>query len=94
MIPDLLRNPYAPTIKKFLFDMLKQEYSKHEPFIDKMVSTISTPKEYEDISKFLLEIYQSGYLTAVDQHREGLEKLGLKANIVSPKQEVKPTIFK
>lgn len=87
-------NPFPTSLKKFLFEILGNKFEQHDIVIDKLCDNVSSPKEFERISKFIVAIYESGYLKSVEQHREILSKAGIETHVVAEKKQVEPTIFK
>ena len=81
----VLTNPYGNSIKNYISGMLKDSYSKHELVVEKITEIIKTEKDYKAFGDFIMAVYGEGYTTAVDQQRETLEKMGLKARIVKTK---------
>lgn len=78
----LLNNPQSIAIKRYLFELLKERYSKNEKFIDRFSSTITSQQDYEDFGKLIVDIFEVGFLRAVNQYKEQFEKMGMKINIV------------
>jgi arginyl-tRNA synthetase len=79
-------NPYEPTIKKYLFEVLKNRYSNHEKTIDRICKKIEDKDEAQNLIDFLGEILRSGYVMAINQQKETLSKLGIELKVVSPNQ--------
>lgn len=86
MLPFLFQNPQSITIKRYLFEILKEKYTKNEKFIDRLASNISTKEDYEGLSMLIADIFETGFLRAVDQYKEQLTKLGVRVDIV-PEQK-------
>lgn len=83
MFPFLFQNPQAITIKKYLFEILKERYPRNEKFIDRLAIGTSTKEDYEGLSMLIADIFETGFLRAVDQYKEHFDKMGMKVNIVS-----------
>lgn len=66
-----------------MFEILKEKYSDHESIVEKLSSGVFTKHDYEQFSKLIIGIYENGYLKAVSDHRDQLEKLGFKARVIS-----------
>ena len=109
-------NPFMPNmipqyqyhLRKYLYDILKERYAKHEKFIDKLAETIEKPEDVDAIAKFVVEIYEMAYIKSIHDNQQALEDRGFKAIIkaeitqemidaqrIFPKNEEfkKPTIF-
>jgi len=79
---DIMANPKGYVIKKFMFEILKERYPKHEDFLERVGHFIVTDSDIEAFRKFIVDIYEIAYLKAVEDHREQLAKAGLKVKIV------------
>jgi stringent starvation protein B len=80
--PGMRGGVYSQGAKKIFYDLLKENYSTHERIIDRLVSGINSPEEYQRLGKVLLALFESGYMLAVEQHKAALEKLGFQANVI------------
>jgi len=78
---NFFQNPLSYSIKKYFFEMLKDRYADNEPIIEWIASHTLTEREYEEVGKLMASIYEVGYLKAVDDHREKLENMGVRAYI-------------
>ena len=85
----MFQNPLAYGIKKHLFEVLKHRYADNEAIVEKLAAQTLTEPQYEEFGNFIAAIYEAGYLKAVDDHKEQLEKMGFEAKVVS-----KPTVDK
>lgn len=74
-------NNQSHHIKKVIFEMLKERYSKNEQIIERISLSLVTEKDMKDFITLTTDLYEVAYLKAVQDHREQLEKLGLIANI-------------
>lgn len=82
------QNPQSITIKRYLFEILQERYSKNEKFIDRIASTVITKEDYDGLGSFVTDIFEIGFLRAVNQYKDQLNKMGVRVNIVP---EEKPT---
>jgi len=82
-----LQNPQSIAIKKYLFDILKERYNKNEKFIERLSSQTLTKEDYENLGILIADIFELGFLRAVDQYREQLLKMGVKINIIPEKKQ-------
>lgn len=82
-------------IKRYLFEVLKERYKKNENFIERVASVVVTKEDYQALGSFVADLYEAGFMRAVDQYKEQMAKLGLKVNVVpeSKKPQGEP-IFK
>lgn len=85
-------NPFSITIKKFLYEILKERYVENEKFIDRMCNDLRLQEDMQNFVKLINDSYQMGFLLAVEQHKEALNKIGLNVNL-SNNFENQKTIF-
>lgn len=78
----MFQNLHSSAIKRYLFDLLRERYAKNEKFIDRISSTISTKEDYEALGGLVVDIFETGFLKAVNEYRDQLAKMGLRVNIV------------
>jgi hypothetical protein len=81
---NLMSNPRGHMLKKTMFEILKERYPKHEQIIDRVSHSLATDKDIKDFVSMMVEIYEVGFVRAVDEHREKLSKLGFEVKITSP----------
>lgn len=94
MLPFFNQNPQAVAIKRYLFDLLKERYEKNQRYIDRLAVGTLTREDYESLGKLLADVYESGFVRAVEQYKEQMSKLGLRVNIVAEKTPPQgPSIF-
>jgi len=90
MLPFMFQNPQSIAIKKYLFEMLKDRYPRNENFIDRIVTMIQTKEDYERFSKFMADVFETGFIRAVDEYRDQFTKMGMKVGIVAPERPKDP----
>jgi len=78
-----MANPISAAVKRYLFEMLKEKYIKNEKFIDRISSLMVTKDDYESLAALMADLYESGFIRAVDQYKGQLSKMGLKVEIVA-----------
>lgn len=76
-------NPRSFTLKKWFHELLKEKYIPHDHIVDRVAPSLVTEKDMEDFGKLIVEVYEKGYLKAVEDYREQFEKMGVKINIVA-----------
>lgn len=77
-----MSNPQLGVLKKYMFEMLKERYPKHQLIIERVASSLVTPSDLEDFGKMIVDIYELGFLKAVNDYKSQVEKAGMKINIV------------
>lgn len=86
---EFMSNPRSHYIKKSMFEVLKERYHQNEQIIDRLSVSLLTEGDCKSFLKMVSDIYEMAYLKSVNDHREQLEKAGLRAKIVPSKSEVK-----
>ena len=84
-----LSNPKAHYVQKSLFEILKERYIKHEDIVERISVSLLTDKDVQNFLQLALELYEIGYLRSVEDHREQLERMGIKASVVHPDHKSK-----
>lgn len=85
---------YSHGIKKFIFEIIKENYSKNELAIDEISKMVSSPKSYQQLGDLLAAIYQAGFVKAVEEHKELLKQRGYEATIIAdPTSRKSKSIF-
>ncbi len=80
-----MANPQAFAIKKYMAEILKEKYPPHEAIIERIAVILATTRDYDAFGKMIADLYETAYLKAVNDHKEALAKVGLKANVVPEK---------
>ncbi|RDJ35484.1 MAG: hypothetical protein DWQ19_11755 [Crenarchaeota archaeon] len=90
-----LSNPFQQSVKKFIYELIGPErYINHDPIVGLLAKNVSTAEEYEQLGKFIAEVYEAGYMRAVEEHDKELKKLGLKTTIKKTEPQGQgPSIF-
>jgi len=86
-------NPYSITIKKFLYEVLKERYVDNEKFIDRICSQLVMQEDVQSFVKIINDAHQKGYILALEQHREALAKVGMSVKITNEHQIQSNKIF-
>lgn len=78
---DYLTNPKLNYLKQTMFEVLKEYYGKNEQIIERVGSSLVTDSDLKGFFEMVADIYQKGYLKAIDDHKEQLKNMGLEARI-------------
>lgn len=84
-----LSNPKANYVQKSMFQILQDRYTKHQDIVERVGVSLLTDKDVQAFLQMAIEIYEIGYLKAVGDYKEQLEKMGIKATVVHPDQASK-----
>lgn len=82
MLPFMMQNLHSAAIKKYLFELLKGRYVRNEKFIDRISAGVNTKEDYEALGSLVVDIFETGFMKAVDEYREQFAKMGMKVNVV------------
>jgi hypothetical protein len=86
MFPFMFQNLQSSAIKKYLFEMLQERYAKNEKFIDRLASTVTTKEDYEALGGLMVDIFECGFMKALNEYKEQVAKMGLKVSVVPDKR--------
>jgi len=89
MMP-FMPNLQSIAIKKYLFEVLKERYGRNDKFIERLSVIIATKEDFDNFGKMVADLYESGFMRAVDQYKEQFEKSGMKVNIVAEEKPKDP----
>jgi len=78
---NVLSNPIGHAIKKFIIDLLGARSNNHQRIVEQVSRSVFNETDYEDFAKFIAEVYEAGYMRAIDEHQTELTKLGLKVTL-------------
>ena len=81
-----IQNPRSIALKKFMFDVLKNKYPEYEELTERMSSCLITEKDLMTYSKMISDIYELGYLKAVEDYKTQLADLGIKVTVAKKTQ--------
>ena len=94
MFPLMFQNLHSSAIKKYLFEMLKDRYQRNEKFIDRLSAVVVTKEDYESLGTLVADLFEAGFVRAVDEYKGQMAKMGMKVSVVAdqtPKEG--PKIF-
>lgn len=77
------QNPHAVAIKKYMFDILKERYGRNSKYIERLAASTLTKEDYESLGVLMADLFECGFLRAVDQYREQMSKLGMRVDVVA-----------
>jgi hypothetical protein len=79
-----MSNPHAFTLRKWLYDLLKIDYTVHDQIVERISTAMTTEKDIQDFGKLVGQIFHSGYTQAVNDCQKQLDSKGIKISIESP----------
>jgi len=75
-------NPHSVAIKKYLFEVLKERYRRNERYVERLAATTVVREDYEGLSTLVADLFEVGFLRAVDQYKDQIAKMGFKIDVV------------
>lgn len=78
----MFQNLHGTAIKKHIFEMIGDRYARNEKFVDRLVSHVSTKEDYDGLGTLLADVFESGFIRAVNQYKDQFAKMGMKVSIV------------
>lgn len=70
------QNNFQRLAKKYLFELLKENYQKNEEMINRLTFTLATEKDVQDLCQIVADAWSCGFKEAVDQYKNKLQGLG------------------
>lgn len=85
-----MSNPKGYTLKKWFSELLKDKYPPHDAVVERVGTSLVTDKDLKDFGKVMTDVYEAGYMKAINDYKEQFEKMGLKINIVPESSQKSP----
>lgn len=76
-----ISNPYKTAILQYAQQLMKERYANYHDTILRASSTFVTQQEALKFAKMLVEIFEAGYLKAVEDYKKQVEAHGLQIKI-------------
>ncbi len=81
-------NIYMAAIKQYVQKVMPSKYTEDiDDSLSRISSSLVTKKDVETFLKLLNEIFNSGYIKAIDATKNSLAEHGMIMELVSPKTE-------
>lgn len=81
-----MTNPTLFTLRKWLSDLIKEKYQKHDNIVERISASLITNSDVSDFGLLITDIYETAYRKAVSDYKDQFEKMGVKINVVMPNQ--------
>ena len=75
----------AMAVRKYLSEILKDRYVKNQDIVERIVSVVITQRDLQEFGRLIADIYEVGFLKAVDDYRHVLGDMGREVKITSMK---------
>lgn len=85
-----MANPRAFALKKWFSGIMQSHYEKHEPIIERVATSIVTEADLQAFGALMGDLFEIGYMKAVNDYRDELEKMGVSIKVVPKTEEVSP----
>jgi len=90
-----LHNFASIRLKKYMYEILKERYPKHEQLLERLGHNLPLDQDVTAFSQLVVEVYELGYLKAVKDYENELNRLGYNVKITAPERPKEAsTIFK
>ena len=86
-IMNMLTNQHSYAIKKYTHELIKDRYPQHEELLTRVCSSLVTENDVEGFAKLMADLYECGFLKAMEESRDALEAAGYKMSITPPKEQ-------
>lgn len=80
-LADMMQNPKGIALKRFMATILGQKYLDYEDLLQRSTCYLVTDKDMASFSKMISDVYELGYMKAVSDYKDQLQKIGVKVNI-------------
>ena len=80
-LSDMMQNPKGIALKRFMATILGQKYSEYEELLQRSTFYLVTDKDMASFGKMVSDLYDLGYMKAVADYKDQLQKIGVKVNI-------------
>lgn len=80
-----LSNPYKTAIHKYAQQLLGDKYNKYAVTVQRATTSMVTNEDATNFSKFMLELYEAGFLKAVADYKKIVEAHGVKV-VIKPEK--------
>ena len=86
----MMHNPYVYTLKKYIFEMLQENYPKYEEVLTRCTTTLTTKQDVEQFAQLAAQLYEAGFKRCLEEHKQKLAELGISFSVGMPKQQGEP----
>lgn len=73
---------YQYAAKKYIFDILQERYEPNEIMITRLAHFLTSEKDVKDFCQIVADAFSQGYVKAVNDYKEQLNKVGYQVKIV------------
>ena len=78
-----LSNPFRVVLMKYANDLLGDRYPLYHDLLTRLTVQIVTQKDASDFSQMMIDLFEKGFLKAVNDCKKATEAQGIKLKIVA-----------
>ena len=78
---EMMQNPKSIALRRFMATILGQKYPEYDDLLQRSSFYLVTDKDLALFSKMISDTYEVGYMKAVEDYKDQLQKLGVKIKI-------------
>lgn len=78
-------NPIKTAVHHYASELLGDRYPKHAGFADRIAANLVTEEDLKNFSSMIADLYECGYLRAVNEYRGHLERMGYQVSVGPPR---------
>lgn len=68
-------------IRKWLFELVKEKFANHEEIAERISQAVATDRDLQAFGKLIGDIYEAGFMKAINDYREEFRRMGLDITI-------------
>lgn len=84
---NMLTNQHGWAIKKYTHELIKERYLAHEELLTRICSSLVTERDVEGFAKLMADLYECGFLKALEENKAALEAVGYRMEIHPPENK-------
>lgn len=78
---ELVQNPKAIALKKFMADVLEEKYSNYDDLTSRISRELITESDLNNFAKMINDVYEMGYKKAIGEYKDKLVDFGIQVQI-------------
>ena len=83
----MMQNPRVMMLKKFMTQVLPGKLTVYDDILTRVASSLITDNDFRIFAEMINEILQLGYVKAIEDYREQLQKFNIDINLLMPHQQ-------
>lgn len=74
-------NKYIAGLRSYMSQFLGLRYQRNQDVIERIGHTLVTEADFKNFMALAVDIYESGFMRAIDDYRVQLAKMGIKVEV-------------